>query len=421
MTKIISSTSKPKLTPPETISLFIRKTYDILQDNKFPDAVGWNSEGDALVIHKPEEFSSKVLPAYFKHNQVTSFIRQLNLYSFHKLKAPKEDHVYQHDLFRRGKRHLLKGIKRRSQGLNLEAVQKSIETMKPSTSSAKDTSAISYENRLLRDFHRDTLSRINTLENHVKDLTIQNQALWNEVNHQEDKKGVLKEFITKIFSAYDTPMEELASLFPLDEASTSVNAISEKKDFKGSALKDKDCKPCISVGCLLKLEEDYPDSTEAGSHASPQRSDVSNKRKKSVDLTESLPFISDLLTKISNKMKEETEESVDTKSRECQELWENGYGWSLETQYLRKLQVLHRSFDEPFLNKNGSESQNIIGKRNFFEFVNRVEPVRRNLNSSSFFVNDDSEELESTRKILHENQTDFNLMFNEKYKTDNEE
>lgn len=42
--------------------------------------VSWNSEGNGFVVWSPAEFSELMLPKYFKHNNFSSFIRQLNTY-----------------------------------------------------------------------------------------------------------------------------------------------------------------------------------------------------------------------------------------------------------------------------------------------------------------------------------------------------
>ena len=45
----------------------------------------WGSEGNSFIIRNQTEFAKTLLPYYYKHSNMASFVRQLNMYGFHKV------------------------------------------------------------------------------------------------------------------------------------------------------------------------------------------------------------------------------------------------------------------------------------------------------------------------------------------------
>ena len=56
-----------------------------IQNPAYSDIIEWNMEGDALVIKDIPRITTEVFPQHFKHNNFLSFVRQLNMYGFHKV------------------------------------------------------------------------------------------------------------------------------------------------------------------------------------------------------------------------------------------------------------------------------------------------------------------------------------------------
>lgn len=81
-----NSTSQQSSPRTKNPAPFLSKTYDLLEerdnyeDHGVKKIVSWNAEGNGFVVWSPAEFSELMLPKYFKHNNFSSFIRQLNTY-----------------------------------------------------------------------------------------------------------------------------------------------------------------------------------------------------------------------------------------------------------------------------------------------------------------------------------------------------
>ncbi|GAA0142176.1 winged helix/forkhead transcription factor [Lithospermum erythrorhizon] len=59
---------------------FLVKTYMLVEDPATDEVVSWNAEGTAFVVWQAAEFARDLLPAFFKHCNFSSFVRQLNTY-----------------------------------------------------------------------------------------------------------------------------------------------------------------------------------------------------------------------------------------------------------------------------------------------------------------------------------------------------
>ncbi|CAX40128.1 flocculation suppression protein, putative [Candida dubliniensis CD36] len=145
----------------KTQIVFIHKLYDMLHDESISHLIWWSPSLDSFYVTPGEEFS-RVLSQYFKHTNIASFIRQLNMYGFHKVNEPflNQDDQQQQQLqsnrwefrhstnqFRKGDTESLKNIKRRSsKTLNAQKEVVNIKSLPPTSHPMEYNTGYSYQN-----------------------------------------------------------------------------------------------------------------------------------------------------------------------------------------------------------------------------------------------------------------------------------
>lgn len=93
--------------------------HSFLDESRNTELIRWSPKGDSFVVLDEDEFARTLIPELFKHNNYASFVRQLNMYGFHKRvglsdnsmraserknKSPSE---YFNPYFKRGRPNLL--------------------------------------------------------------------------------------------------------------------------------------------------------------------------------------------------------------------------------------------------------------------------------------------------------------------------
>lgn len=100
---------------------FIDKLYSMLEDAQNQMYIQWTPTGSSFLIINPTEFGKCMLNKHFKHGNLSSFVRQLNKYDFHKIKSPEgvvkqfgqQVWEFKHSYFQKGRTDMLKHIVRK--------------------------------------------------------------------------------------------------------------------------------------------------------------------------------------------------------------------------------------------------------------------------------------------------------------------
>uniref|UniRef100_A0A8C6H6S2 Heat shock transcription factor 4 n=1 Tax=Mus spicilegus TaxID=10103 RepID=A0A8C6H6S2_MUSSI len=158
---------------PSPVPAFLGKLWALVGDPGTDHLIRWSPSGTSFLVSDQSRFAKEVLPQYFKHSNMASFVRQLNMYGFRKvvnieqggLLRPERDHVeFQHPSFVRGREQLLERVRRK-----VPALRGDDSRWRP-----EDLSRLLGEVQALRGVQESTEARL-------QELRQQNEILWREV------------------------------------------------------------------------------------------------------------------------------------------------------------------------------------------------------------------------------------------------
>ncbi|XP_064640891.1 heat shock factor protein 1-like isoform X2 [Lineus longissimus] len=173
-----------------SVPAFLNKLWTLVEDPSTNNLIYWDPNGLSFHVVDQARFAKEVLPLFFKHSNIASFIRQLNMYGFRKimtidqggLKTEKDSMQFQHPYFIRGKDHLLEMIKRK-----VSANPKQ-EDYKFRT---EDVSKVLLDVNHMKGKQDHIDSRLETLKR-------ENEALWSEISDLRQKHGKQQQIVNKL-------------------------------------------------------------------------------------------------------------------------------------------------------------------------------------------------------------------------------
>ncbi|KAL9236861.1 hypothetical protein vseg_011483 [Gypsophila vaccaria] len=179
---------------------FLTKTYEMVDDAATDSIVSWSMNNNSFIVWNPPEFSRDLLPKFFKHNNFSSFIRQLNTYGFRK--ADPEQWEFQNDDFVRRQPHLLKNIHRRKpvHSHSLSNVNTPV-----SSNPLSESERQKYEDDIVRLRHRKELLLVESQRQSQEELVIESEVqLFRErLQHMKQEQLNLVSYLSRVLQKPD--------------------------------------------------------------------------------------------------------------------------------------------------------------------------------------------------------------------------
>ncbi|XP_061479712.1 heat shock factor protein 2 isoform X3 [Rhineura floridana] len=172
------------------VPAFLSKLWALVGDAPSNQLITWSQNGQSFLVLDEQRFAKEILPKYFKHNNMASFVRQLNMYGFRKVvhvdsgivklerDGPAE---FQHPYFKQGREDLLEHIKRKVSSSRPEENKIRQEDLSKIISSAQKVQI-----------------KQETIESRLSALKRENESLWREVAELRAKHLQQQQVIRKI-------------------------------------------------------------------------------------------------------------------------------------------------------------------------------------------------------------------------------
>lgn len=197
-----SSSAFSQHTSKRDVLPFLQKLYDMITacDAAEPNLAQWTSDGSMFVVKDPKRFAKDIIPQYYDHSNLNSFVRQLNYYDFSKVKTkpPRKvdfdkstaKHItFCNTNFKQGETELLSEIKRstKKQTLNAHDKKREIEQLKEQIEDMRgQVIELTEKAKVDEHKHSQTEKRLLALEQFLKMHLPQHVPRLEQDNAKED-------------------------------------------------------------------------------------------------------------------------------------------------------------------------------------------------------------------------------------------
>lgn len=174
------------------VPAFLAKLWKLVEDPETDNLICWSPNGKSFFIKNQAKFARELLPHYYKHNNMASFVRQLNMYGFHKkvsvelggLKCDKDEMEFAHQYFHKGQPYLVEHIKR-----------------KIASSKSQDAAHSPIKPELMTKVLAEVRSmrgRQESLDSKLGAMKHENEALWREIAMLRQKHLKQQQIVNKL-------------------------------------------------------------------------------------------------------------------------------------------------------------------------------------------------------------------------------
>ncbi|KAF8110124.1 hypothetical protein N665_0087s0005 [Sinapis alba] len=238
----MESTEIPQPQPVAVLSAnapppFLSKTYDMVDDPSTDPIVSWSANNNSFIVWDPPQFAQVLLPKNFKHNNFSSFVRQLNTYGFRKVDPDRWE--FANEGFLRGQKQLLKTITRRkpAHGHGHQQSQHS-NGQNPSVSSCVEVGKFGLEEeveRLKRD-KNVLMQELVRLRQQQQSTDNQLQTMVQRLQGMENRQQQLMSFLAKAVQSPHFLSHFLQQQNQQNESSRRISDTSKKRRFKRDGI-----------------------------------------------------------------------------------------------------------------------------------------------------------------------------------------
>ncbi|XP_049914166.1 heat shock factor protein 2 isoform X1 [Epinephelus moara] len=377
------------------VPAFLTKLWTLVEDADTNEFICWSQEGNSFLVLDEQHFAKEILPKFFKHNNMASFIRQLNMYGFRKVmhidtgivKQERDGPVeFQHPYFKHGQDNLLENIKRK------------VSNTRPE------------ENKIRQEDLTKILASVQSVHSKQENMDVrlatlkrENEALWREISDLRQKHAHQQQLIKKLVHFIVTLVQNNRILNLKRKRPVLMNSNGKKPKYIHQMYDDKVCVEQSSVSSLsgVKSSEmsddviicDVTDNdAEVGAEIteeSPRAYEQGDVEIVEVELDSCavLPAETEVSTTRTDDIKQ-TEDGVSAVAAAAaaaaaddsqRSSASDGSGPTSSAVQLNKLSGLN--FEDPvkmmdsILNENGAISQNInlLGKMELMDYLDSID------------------------------------------------